>query len=146
MNAEQLLEAAKKLKKQLTRANEKNKKLEERFIKKVKETKQANQLVIENEKSIEDLEKELGFARDCLNKVFAELPGTFMFDSDCRISADICNRRFLELKSSESQRLEQIKQQAFLHATQNSLNTVQNHQTPAQLAAEAEQQEIISIL
>ena len=146
MSAEQIFEAGKKLKKQLARANEKNKKLEERFIKKVKEHKQSNNLISENEKTIEELEKELGCVRDCLNKVFADVPSTFVFDSDCRITAEMCNKRFLELKKSERERLEQIKQQAFLHATQNSLNTVQERPTPAQLAAEEEQTELISVL
>ena len=48
MSQEQLLDAAKKLKKMLGRANEKNQKLESRFVLKVKEWKQANMLIEEN--------------------------------------------------------------------------------------------------
>lgn len=110
MTQDQLYEAAKKLKKHFNRANEKAKKLEERFIKKVKEVKELNMLISENEHSIEELESELGCARDCLNKVFADLPTTFVFESDSRITADVCNKRFLEMKQSERERLEYIKQ------------------------------------
>ena len=98
MSAEQLLDASKKLKKQLSRANEKNSKLEQRFVSKVKEWKQANKLIDENEKSITELEKELSTARDCLNKVFADLPQAFIFDSDNKISIEVCNEQYLSMK------------------------------------------------
>ena len=93
----------------MTRANEKNKKLEERFIKKVKEHKQANQLITENEKSIEELEKEIKTARDCLNKVFAEVHTAQIFDQDCRITQEMCNKRYLDLKQAERERMELVK-------------------------------------
>jgi len=55
-------------------------------------------LITENEKSIEELEKEITVARDCLNKVFAEVPNTYIFDSDCRLTAEMCNKRYLDMK------------------------------------------------
>ena len=43
-------------------------------------------MIAENEKTIEELENELGCARDCLNKVFADLPSTELFDPDSRVT------------------------------------------------------------
>lgn len=127
MSSEQLLDAGKKLKKQLSRANEKNQKLEQRFVNKVKEWKQANKLIEENEKSITELENEIGTARNCLNKVFVDLPRAFIFDSDNKLSIEVCNEMYLSLRSVEKERIEQVKQQAYSHAMLNNQNAVQSH-------------------
>ena len=70
MSGEQLISAGKELKKQLNKANKMVKKLEQRYIVKLKELKQSNKLVEENENSIEVLEEEIGRAKKCLNLVF----------------------------------------------------------------------------
>ena len=62
-----MLAAGKDLKKKLSTANKKMKKLEERFIAKVKEHKQSLKLVEENENTIEEVEEEIMAARSCLN-------------------------------------------------------------------------------
>ena len=70
MSGEQLMSDNKELKKQLNKANKMVKKLEERYIVKLKEIKQSNKLVEENENSIEVLEEEIDRAKKCLNLVF----------------------------------------------------------------------------
>ena len=63
MGSEQLFAAGKELKKQLNKAKRKEAKIEERFVNKIKELKQANKLIEENEKSIEGLEEEIDIAK-----------------------------------------------------------------------------------
>ena len=63
MGSEQLFAAGKELKKLLNKAKRKEAKIEERFVNKIKELKQSNKLIEENEKSIEGLEEEIDIAK-----------------------------------------------------------------------------------
>lgn len=111
MSVEQLLEACKKLKKQLGTSNKKNEKLEQRFIQKVKDAKQATKLIEENEKSIVGLEQEVTIAKDCLNKVFSDvLSGSIAFTKDGKIKEALFMQLHTELKNIEREKIEQAKQ------------------------------------
>ena len=63
MGSEQLFAAGKELKKLLNKAKRKEAKIEERFVVKIKELKQSNKLIDENEKTIEVLEEEIDIAK-----------------------------------------------------------------------------------
>ena len=63
MGIEQLFAAGKELKKLLNKAKRKEAKIEERFVNKIKELRQSNKLIEENENSIEGLEEEIDIAK-----------------------------------------------------------------------------------
>ena len=138
MCKEELLQAAIKIKAQLSKANKKLEKLEQRYIGVLKERKQAQsekektlkqkeslmKLVKENDKSIEALEEEVKASQRCLNLVLGEVPGAELFTSDNKITWEKCSRLFQELRAIDKDKLETVKQQAFQHATQNSMNAL----------------------
>ena len=66
------------------------KKLEERYIVKLKELKQSSKLVEENERSIEGLEEEIGTAKKCLNLVFRNDAEADLFTEDTKIFLGRC--------------------------------------------------------
>lgn len=107
MSQEELFAAATKIKAQLSKTNKKVEKLEQRYVKVLKERKGAEgenekklknlmKLVDENEGTIEALEEETRVAYRCLNGVLCDVISTDIFSEENRVTWDKCSKLMQE--------------------------------------------------
>ena len=68
------------------------------------------------------LESEISEAKSCLNLFFADDADALLFNQDNPFSREVFMGMWEEMKLEEKKKLEEVKQLAFKHAQQNSMN------------------------